>query len=48
LLLEKNEGELRARREVSRASAQSGAQPSAAVPFILKVSPKTMGPSIWY
>ncbi len=39
-MLEKSEGELRVRRGVSGAPSQSGAQPSAAVPFIVKVSPK--------
>jgi quercetin dioxygenase-like cupin family protein len=43
LLLEKNEGELRVRRTVSGAPPQSAAQPSAAVPFTLKVSPKNNG-----
>jgi hypothetical protein len=43
LLLEKNEGELRVRRVVSGAPAQSGAHSSAAVPFILKVTPKNSG-----
>jgi hypothetical protein len=43
LLLEKTEGELPLRREALRASSQSDAQPSAAVPYILKVSPKNNG-----
>jgi hypothetical protein len=43
LLLEKTEGELPPRREALRASSQSDAQPSAAVPYILKVSPKNNG-----
>jgi len=43
LLLEKNEGEPRMRRAVSDAPSSSGSQPSAAVPFILKVSPKNNG-----
>lgn len=43
LLLEKNEGELRVRRAVSGAPSPSAAQPSAAVPFILKVGPKNNG-----
>lgn len=43
LLLEKNEGKLRVRRAVSGAPSHSAAQPSAAVPFILKVGPKNNG-----
>jgi quercetin dioxygenase-like cupin family protein len=43
LLLEKNEGELRVRRAVSDAPAQSGVKPTDPVPFILKVSPKNNG-----
>lgn len=43
LLLEENEGELRVRRAVSGAPSQSSAHSSAAVPFILKVSPKNNG-----
>ena len=43
LLLEKNEGELRVRRVVSGSPSQSGAHSAAAVPFILKVSPKNNG-----
>jgi quercetin dioxygenase-like cupin family protein len=43
LLLEKTEGELRVRHAVSCAPSHSAAQPSAAVPFILKVGPKNNG-----
>jgi hypothetical protein len=43
LLLERNEGEPRVRRAVLGAPSQSAAQPSAAVPFILKVSRKNNG-----
>jgi quercetin dioxygenase-like cupin family protein len=43
LLLGKNEGELRVRRAESGAPSQSAPRPSAAVPFILKVSPKNNG-----
>lgn len=43
LMLEKSEGELRVRRTVSGAPSHSAAQPSAAVPFIFKVSPKSNG-----